>query len=120
MIKKVMTMTAVVALGTGVCLAQTSSTTTSTTDPVTGSSSTTTTTTDATGTITDFEPDATRVLSTDTGSPAHYKFAKTVQYVTPDGKVVEKTKIKKNSKVRVHYTREGDDMLVDRVVVLDE
>lgn len=120
MVKKLIAITAVAVLGTGVCLAQTSTTSTSTTDTATGTTQTTTTTTDATGTITDFTPDSSLVLSTGSGEPTHYRFAKTVQYVTPDGKVIEKTKIKKNAKVRVHYTREGSDMLVDRVVVLDE
>ena len=49
----------------------------------------------------------------------HYKFGKTVTYVTTDGKVIETSKIRKDSKVRVHYIKEGDDMLVDKVIVTD-
>jgi hypothetical protein len=59
------------------------------------------------------------VLSTGTGEPTHYKFSKTVTYVTPSGKVIEASKVKKNSKVHVHYIKEGNDMLVDRVIVDD-
>jgi hypothetical protein len=59
------------------------------------------------------------VLSTGSGEPTHYKFSKTVTYVTPDGKVIEASRVKKNAKVRVHYMREGSDMLVDKVIVND-
>jgi hypothetical protein len=48
-----------------------------------------------------------------------YKFAKTVTYVTPDGKVLEASKIKKDAKVHLHYVNDGDDMLVDKVTVID-
>jgi hypothetical protein len=33
--------------------------------------------------------------------------------------VVEASKVRKNSKVRVHYIKEGSDMLVDKVIVTD-
>jgi hypothetical protein len=39
--------------------------------------------------------------------------------VTPDGKVIDASRVKKNSKVRVHYIKEGNDMLVDKVIVTD-
>ena len=48
-----------------------------------------------------------------------YKFGKTVTYTTSDGKVIEASKIRKDSKVRVHYLKEGNDMLVDKVIVTD-
>jgi hypothetical protein len=34
-------------------------------------------------------------------------------------RVIEASKIRKDSKVRVHYIKQGDDMLVDRVIVSD-
>ena len=50
-------------------------------------------------------------------------FGKTVTYVTKSGKTLDeaavKTRIKLGIPVRVHYTGEGDNMLVDRVE-LDE
>ena len=58
-------------------------------------------------------------MSTGTGEPTHYRFSKTVTYVTPSGKVIEASRVKKDSKVHVHYMREGNDMLVDRVIVDD-
>ena len=83
---------------------------------------TTTTTTDANGTITSFTPGNTIVLKESSG-PVSYRFGKTVTYVTRSGKTLDedavRTKIKVGVPVRVHYVREGDNMLVDRVI-LDE
>jgi hypothetical protein len=39
--------------------------------------------------------------------------------VTPEGKVIEASKVRKNAKVRVHYMKEGGDMVVDKVIVTD-
>jgi len=72
---------------------------------------TTTTTTEGTGTITEFSPGSTIVLKESAG-PRHYRFGKKVVYVTRSGKEV-------GVPVRVHYVTEGDNMLVDRVI-LDE
>lgn len=91
--------------------AQTSSTTT-----------TTTTTTDDGGTVTEFTPGSAIVLKESSG-PKHYHFGKKVVYVTKSGKELDeaavKTRIKVGVPVHVHYTGEGDNMMVDRVV-LDE
>ena len=83
---------------------------------------TTTTTTEGNGTITEFTPGSAIVLK-ETNGPATYHFGKTVTYVTRSGRVLDedavRTKIKVGVPVRVHYVREGDNMLVDRVI-LDE
>jgi hypothetical protein len=83
---------------------------------------TTTTTTEGTGTITEFSPGSTIVLKESSG-PRHYRFGKTVTYVTRSGKVLGEdtvtTKIKVGVPVRVHYTGTGDNVMVDRVI-LDE
>src|SRR3989454_2060030 len=83
---------------------------------------TTTTTTEGSGTITEFSPGSTIVLKESTG-PRHYRFGKTVTYVTRSGKVLNadtvRTRIKVGVPVRVHYTGTGDNMMVDRVI-LDE
>ncbi len=83
---------------------------------------TTTTTTDANGTITEFSPGSTIVLKESRG-PVHYRFGKTVTYVTRSGKVLDedvvRTRVKVGVPVRVHYTGTGESMLVDRVI-LDE
>jgi uncharacterized membrane protein len=95
--------------------AQSSSTTTTT-----AAGDSTTTTTENNGTVTEFVPGTSIVLSTGTGEPVHYKFSKTVTYVTSDGKVIEASKIRKSSKVRVHYIKDGNDMVVDRVIYTDK
>jgi hypothetical protein len=83
---------------------------------------TTTTTTEGSGTITTYTPGETIVLKETTG-PKTYRFGKTVTYVTKSGKVLDedavKTRIKVGVPVRVHYVGEGDNMMVDRVI-LDE
>jgi len=88
----------------------------------TSSTTTTTTTTEGSGTITTFTPGSTIVLKESSG-PRTYRFGKTVTYVTRSGKVLDedtvRTRIKVGVPVRVHYMGEGDNMLVDRVI-LDE
>jgi hypothetical protein len=81
---------------------------------------TTTTTTEGSGTITEFTPGSAIVLKESVG-PRHYRFGKTVTYVTRSGRTLDeatvKTKIRVGVPVRVHYVTEGNDMLVDRVVL---
>lgn len=81
---------------------------------------TTTTTTENVGTITEFVPGSTIVLSTGTGEPVHYKFAKSVTYVNARGKEINASRIKKDRKVRVHYVKEGNDMLVDKITIVKD
>jgi len=86
------------------------------------SETTTTTTTEGGGTITSFTPGNTIVLRESSG-PKTYRFGKTVTYVTKSGKVLDedtvRTRIKVGVPVHVHYMGEGDNMVVDRVI-LDE
>jgi hypothetical protein len=81
---------------------------------------TSTTTTEATGTITEFAPGQTIVLKESSG-PVHYRFGKTVTYVTRSGKVLDqatvKSKIRVGVPVQVHYSGTGPNMVVDRVVL---
>ena len=83
---------------------------------------TTTTTTEGNGTITEFSPGSTIVLKESAG-PRHYRFGKKVVYATRSGKELDeatvRTRVRVGAPVRVHYVGEGDNMLVDRVV-LDE
>jgi hypothetical protein len=91
---------------------QTSSTTT-----------TTTTTTTSSGTITEYTPGSVIALK-ETAGPRRYRFGKTVTYVTKSGKTLDeaavKTRIKLGIPVSVHYTGEGENMLVEKVIVDDE
>ena len=119
MIKLFLSVTFATALMGLVAYGQTSSSSTTVATGPNGTTETTTTTTESTGTVTDFTPGEMMVLKTEAAEPMRYKFSKTVTYVTSDGKVLEASKITKDSKVRVHYIKEGDDMLVDKVTVTD-
>jgi hypothetical protein len=86
---------------------------------------TTTTTTAATatedtGTITQYTPGSAIVLKEASG-PVHYRFGKTVTYVTRSGKVLDektvRTRIKVGVPVRVHYAGTGENKVVDRVIL---
>lgn len=116
MIKLFLSVTFATALIGSLAYGQTSSSSTVATG-TNGTTETTTTTTESTGTVTEFTPGRVFTLKTEAAEPVHYKFAKTVTYVTADGKVIEASRIRKDSKVHVHYLKEGDDMLVDKVIV---
>jgi hypothetical protein len=119
MIKSIVSIAFATTLMGSVAFAQTSSTSTTATTGTNGVSETTTTTTESNGVVTEFTPGHHLFLKTEAEQPVRYKFGKTVTYVTTDGKVIEASKVRKDSKVRVHYVREGDDMLVDKVIVQD-
>jgi hypothetical protein len=67
---------------------------------------TTTTTTEGSGTITEFTPGSAIVLKESAG-PRHYRFGKSVTYVTRGGRTLDeatvKTKIRVGVPVRLHY-----------------
>jgi hypothetical protein len=120
MIKLFLSATFATALMGLVAYGQTSTSSTTTATGPTGATETTTTTTESTGTVTDFTPGQMMVLKTEAAEPMRYKFGKSVTYVTSDGRVIEASKIRKDSKVRVHYIKQGDDMLVDKVIVTQD
>ncbi|HWY51064.1 MAG TPA: hypothetical protein VNW72_06240 [Chthoniobacterales bacterium] len=120
MIKSIVSVAFATALMGSVAFAQTSSSSTTVATGTNGVSETTTTTTETAGTVTEFTPGHQLFLKTEADQPVRYKFGKTVTYVTSDGKVIEVSKIKKDSKVRVHYLKEGDDMVVDKVIVTQD
>lgn len=116
--KQILGITCILALSGTLAIAQTTSSTTTSTSDNGVTRSTETTTTESTGTITEYTPGTGIVLRTEAAEPVHYKFSKSVTYVTPDGQVVEASKVRKDSKVRVHYMKEGNDMMVDKVIVM--
>ena len=119
MIKSIVSVTFATILIGSAAYAQTSSTSTTVATGTNGVSETTTTT-ESTGIVTEFTPGHVLFLKTEAAEPVQYKFGKTVTYMTSDGKVIEASKIRKNSKVRVHYVKQGDDMLVDKVIVTQD
>ena len=118
MIKLFLSVTFATALMGFVAYGQTSSSSTTVATGTNGTTETTTTTT--MGTVTDFTPGQMMVLKTEAAEPMRYRFGKSVTYVTSDGQVIEASKIRKDSKVRVHYIKQGDDMLVDKVIVTQD
>ena len=119
MIKSIVSIAFATALFGSVAFGQTSSTSTAVTTGTNGVTETTTTTTETNGVVTEFTPGHRLFLKTEAAEPVQYKFGKTVTYVTTDGKVIEPSRIRKDSKVHVHYVKQGDDMLVDRIIVHD-
>jgi hypothetical protein len=120
MIKLFLSVTFATALMGLVAYGQTSTSSTTTATGATGATETTTTTTETTGTVTEFTPGQALMLRTEANEPVRYKFGKTVTYMTSDGKVIEASKIRKDSKVRVHYLKDGNDMVVDKVIVTQD
>ena len=116
MIKLFLSVASVIAL-MGLAYGQTSSTSTTVATGTHGTTETTTTTTESTGTVTDYTPGQMMVLKTEAVEPVRYKFSKQVTYVTSDGRVIQPSEIRKDSKVQVHYVKDGDNMLVDKVIV---
>jgi hypothetical protein len=119
MIKSFLSVTFATALMGLVAYGQTSTSSTTSATGTNGATETTTTTTESTGTVTEFTPGQALILKTEAAQPMRYKFGKTVTYVTSDGRVIEASKIRRDSKVRVHYLKDGDDMIVDKVIVTE-
>ena len=82
-------------------------------------STTTTTTKEVTtdGTISSFEPETFVIKSEAAAGPITYSYGKTTQYVDEAGNVVTRESLSPGVPVTVHYVREGDHMMADRVVV---
>jgi hypothetical protein len=75
--------------------------------------------TESTGKITDYTPDSALVLDTGSGEPVHYKFAKKVAYVDKDGQTIQAPDLTKNLRVKVHYVKQGGDLIVDKVTLAE-
>jgi hypothetical protein len=117
MIKSIVTIAFATALMGSVAFAQTSTSSNTVATQPNGVTETNTTTTESFGTVTEFTPGDSLTLKTEATEPTHYTFSKTVEYVNAHGKVIEASKIKKDSKVRVHFLKQGDNMVVDKVIL---
>ena len=71
------------------------------------------------GIVVEYSPGVSMVLNPGSGEPLHYRFAKTVTYINDEGRTITPDRIKKNAIVRVYYTKEGNDMIVDKVILND-
>ena len=74
---------------------------------------------ESTGKITDYTPDSALVLDTGSGEPVHYKFARKVTYIDKDGQTIQAPALTKNLRVKVHYLKQGGDMIVDKVTLTE-
>ena len=119
MIKSLFSIAFATAFIGSVAFAQTSTSSTTVATGTNGVTETTTTTTESNGVVTEFTPGKFLWLKTEAAQPVRYKFGKTVTYVTSDGKVIEASKVRKDSKVHLHYIKDGNDMLVDKITVSD-
>jgi hypothetical protein len=76
-----------------------------------------TTTTESAGTLSDFGPD-TFVVRTESSAPAvTYHYSKTTTYVDDAGNPVSVETVKSGLPVTVHYVKEGDRVIANRVIV---
>lgn len=84
--------------------------------PLASAQSVTTTTTTA-GTISEFSPDTIVVRSESSADPIRYSYSKSTTYVDEAGAPVSIETVKSGLPVTVYYSREGDRMIANRVVV---
>jgi hypothetical protein len=117
MIKSIVSIAFATALIGSVAFAQTSASTKVVPQQPTGMTETTTSTTESTGTVTEFTPGDSLTLKTEATEPMHYTFSKNVTYMNAHGKVIGADRIKKDSKVQVHYLKHGNKMVVDKVTL---
>ncbi|MBV5317319.1 MAG: hypothetical protein JZU50_05890 [Desulfobulbaceae bacterium] len=77
----------------------------------------TVTTTESAGTISDVGPGTIVVRSETSSSPTNYSSTKSTTYVDDTGAPVSVETVRSGQPVTVYYTREGDRMVADKVVV---
>src|SRR5438128_1696633 len=73
---------------------------------------------EATGKVVEFTAGASISLSEGSGDPVRYKISKNVSYINARGKMVKGGKIKKDRKVRVHFVKDGNDRVADKITVV--
>jgi hypothetical protein len=75
------------------------------------------TTTTSAGTISEFSPDTIVVRSESSPEPLRYSYSKSTTYVDETGAPVSMEVVKSGLPVTVHYIKEGDRMVANRVIV---
>ena len=93
-------------------------TTSTTTNAATGTTSTSSTTT-STGTITAYTPDSHYISfrTTTDAAPVRYYYTKDTTILDPTGRTVTWSAIRPDLPATVYYVREGDRMLVRKIVL---
>jgi hypothetical protein len=108
------------SLGLATGLAQTSTTVTTTKDATTGTAVTETTTTNTSGTITEYTPGNAYFMlrAGTTGAPARFYYTDDAPHVfNPQGHPLSWSALRPDIPATVYYVREGDRMIVSKVVV---
>jgi hypothetical protein len=107
------------AITFGVAVAQESSTSTTTTNAATGTTESTTTTTSSAGTITAYTPGSDYITfrTTTDAAPVKYYYTKETTILDPAGRTVTWTDIRPDLPATVYYVREGDRMVVRKIVL---
>lgn len=77
----------------------------------------TTTTTNSVGTISEFSPDTIVIRSETSPEPLRYTYSKTTTYVDETGAPVTLETVKSGLPVTVYYSKVGDRLVANRVVV---
>ncbi len=81
------------------------------------SSSINTVTTESVGTVSEASPDSIVIQSETISTPTNYSYSKKTTYVDETGAPVSMETVKSGLPVTVYYTREGDRMVADKVMV---
>ena len=76
-----------------------------------------TVTTESAGTVSEMRPDTIVMRSETSSSPTNYTYTKSTTYVDETGAPVSVETVKSGLPVTVYYTRQGDRMIADKVVV---
>ncbi|MBF0101660.1 MAG: hypothetical protein HQK77_12210 [Desulfobacterales bacterium] len=77
----------------------------------------TVTSTETVGTISRISPDTIVVQTETSSSPTSYSYTKSTTYVDDSGAPVSMETVKSGLPVKVYYTREGNRMIAEKVVV---
>ena len=82
-----------------------------------GLAQTTVTTTTSDGTISEFSPETIVIRSQTQPEPIRYSYSKTTTYVDEAGAPVSIETVKSGLPVTVHYIKQGDRLVANRVIV---
>ena len=117
-LSKILAIGAISVLALTRAIAQETTTITKSTDPVTGTATTESTTTTSVGTIAAVPTsDYISFRTTTTAEPVKYYYTKSTTVVDPTGRTVEWSAIRPDMPATVYYVREGDRMIVRKVML---
>ena len=117
-LSKMLAVGAISAVALTTAVAQETTTVTRSTDPVTGTTTTESATTTSVGTIAAAPAsDYISFRTSTTAEPVKYYYTKSTTVVDPTGRTVEWSAVRPDMPATVYYAREGDRMIVRKVVL---